>query len=87
MNTLTRSRGTVVKTPIVLVAVVVPLTAVLTACSHEPAPEVLRPVRTVEVRYGEARPFEEGHADSAWAQNRRAHRVLVRSHCESLPRS
>ena len=43
------------KTSVALVAVVVPLTAVLTACSHEPAPEVLRPVRTVEVRYGEAR--------------------------------
>ncbi|HET7204426.1 MAG TPA: efflux RND transporter periplasmic adaptor subunit, partial [Steroidobacteraceae bacterium] len=43
------------KTSIALVAVVAPLAAVLTACSHEPAPEVLRPVRTVEVRYGEAR--------------------------------
>ena len=43
------------KTSITLVAVVAPLIAALTACSHEPAPEVLRPVRTVEVRYGEAR--------------------------------
>jgi peptidoglycan-associated lipoprotein len=33
-------------------------------------------IRTVS--YGEERPFEEGHDDSAWAQNRRAHLVLVR---------
>lgn len=33
-------------------------------------------IRTVS--YGEERPFEEGHNDSAWAQNRRAHLVLVR---------
>lgn len=32
-------------------------------------------IRTVS--YGEERPFEEGHTDSAWAQNRRAHIVLV----------
>ena len=43
------------KRSIVLVAAVAPLIAVLSACSHEPAPEVLRPVRTLEVRYGEAR--------------------------------
>jgi peptidoglycan-associated lipoprotein len=34
-------------------------------------------IRTVS--YGEERPFEEGHDDSSWAQNRRAHLVLVRS--------
>ena len=33
-------------------------------------------IRTVS--YGEERPFEEGHDDSAWAQNRRAHLVLVK---------
>lgn len=33
-------------------------------------------IRTVS--YGEERPFEEGHDDNAWAQNRRAHLVLVR---------
>lgn len=33
-------------------------------------------IRTVS--YGEERPFEEGHDESAWAQNRRAHLVLVR---------
>ena len=33
-------------------------------------------IRTVS--YGEERPFEEGHHESAWAQNRRAHLVLVR---------
>jgi len=29
------------------------------------------------VSYGEERPFDEGHDESAWAQNRRAHLVLV----------
>jgi peptidoglycan-associated lipoprotein len=33
-------------------------------------------IRTVS--YGEERPFEEGQSDSAMAQNRRAHLVLVR---------
>jgi peptidoglycan-associated lipoprotein len=33
-------------------------------------------IRTVS--YGEERPFEEGHDESSWAQNRRAHLVLVR---------
>jgi len=33
-------------------------------------------IRTVS--YGEERPFEEGHDDSSWGQNRRAHLVLVR---------
>ena len=33
-------------------------------------------IRTVS--YGEERPFEEGHNDSAWSQNRRAHLVLTR---------
>ena len=30
------------------------------------------------VSYGEERPFEEGSTDAAWAQNRRAHLVLVK---------
>lgn len=34
-----------------------------------------RRIRTVS--YGEERPFEEGHDESSWAQNRRAHLVLV----------
>jgi peptidoglycan-associated lipoprotein len=29
------------------------------------------------VSYGEERPFDDGHDDSAWARNRRAHLVLV----------
>jgi peptidoglycan-associated lipoprotein len=33
-------------------------------------------IRTVS--YGEERPFEEGHEESSWSQNRRAHLVLVR---------
>jgi len=33
-------------------------------------------IRTVS--YGEERPFEEGHDDASWAQNRRAHLVLVK---------
>lgn len=33
-------------------------------------------IRTVS--YGEERPFEEGHDENSWAQNRRAHLVLVR---------
>ena len=33
-------------------------------------------IRTVS--YGEERPFNEGHDESAWSQNRRAHLVLVR---------
>jgi peptidoglycan-associated lipoprotein len=33
-------------------------------------------IRTVS--YGEERPFEEGHDDNSFAQNRRAHLVLVR---------
>ena len=33
-------------------------------------------IRTVS--YGEERPFEEGHDDASWAQNRRAHLQLVR---------
>ena len=32
-------------------------------------------IRTVS--YGEERPFDEGHDESAWSQNRRAHLVLV----------
>ncbi len=34
-----------------------------------------RRIRTVS--YGEERAFEEGHNEAAWAQNRRAHVVLV----------
>ncbi len=34
-------------------------------------------IRTVS--YGEERPFEEGHDDSSWGQNRRAHIVLVQA--------
>jgi peptidoglycan-associated lipoprotein len=34
--------------------------------------------RIKTVSYGEERPFEEGHDETAWAQNRRAHLVLVR---------
>ncbi|MEO8379291.1 MAG: OmpA family protein [Acidobacteriota bacterium] len=34
-------------------------------------------IRTVS--YGEERPFDEGHDDSAWAKNRRAHIVLVQA--------
>ena len=33
-------------------------------------------IRTVS--YGEERPFEEGHDDASWSQNRRAHLVVVR---------
>ena len=33
-------------------------------------------IRTVS--YGEERPFDPGHDESAWAKNRRAHLVLVR---------
>jgi peptidoglycan-associated lipoprotein len=33
-------------------------------------------IRTVS--YGEERPFEDGHDEGAWSQNRRAHLVLVR---------
>ena len=34
-------------------------------------------IRTVS--YGEERPFEEGHHEGAWSQNRRAHLVVVGS--------
>jgi peptidoglycan-associated lipoprotein len=34
-------------------------------------------IRTVS--YGEERPFDDGHSESAWAKNRRAHLVLVAS--------
>ena len=30
------------------------------------------------VSYGEERPFDQGHDESAWAKNRRAHLVLVK---------
>ena len=29
------------------------------------------------VSYGEERPFDPGHDETAWAKNRRAHLVLV----------
>jgi peptidoglycan-associated lipoprotein len=34
--------------------------------------------RVKTVSYGEERPFDPGHNESAWAKNRRAHLVLVR---------
>jgi len=34
-------------------------------------------IRTVS--YGEERPFETGHDDASWSQNRRAHLVLVQA--------
>lgn len=34
--------------------------------------------RIKTVSYGEERPFEDGHAEEAWAKNRRAHFVLAR---------
>lgn len=33
--------------------------------------------RLTTVGYGEERPFEEGHDEAAWSQNRRAHLVLA----------
>lgn len=33
--------------------------------------------RLKTVSYGEERPFEQGHDDTAWAQNRRGHLVVV----------
>jgi peptidoglycan-associated lipoprotein len=33
--------------------------------------------RIKTVSYGEERPFAEGHSEAAWAQNRRAHLVIV----------
>ncbi len=35
------------------------------------------PGRVKTVSYGEERPFAEGHSETAWAQNRRAHLVIV----------
>ena len=35
------------------------------------------PSRIRTVSYGEERPFDPGHDESAWAKNRRAHLVLV----------
>ena len=67
MNPLSKTRGTVVKRSIALVAVVAPLAAALTGCSHESAPEALRPARTVEVRYGEA---SEAHRYVGTVQSR-----------------
>lgn len=55
MNPPTRIRGTKVKTLLAAVAIVVLPTTLLAGCGREPAPEVLRVVRTAEVRYDEAR--------------------------------
>ncbi|HSP14159.1 MAG TPA: peptidoglycan-associated lipoprotein Pal [Thermoanaerobaculia bacterium] len=33
--------------------------------------------RIKTISYGEERPFAEGHSETAWAQNRRAHLVIV----------
>lgn len=33
--------------------------------------------RIKTVSYGEERPFDEGHSESSWAQNRRAHLVIA----------
>jgi len=48
-------RGTVVKTSITLPLLTVLLAALLSACTSKPAPEPLRAVRTVELRYDRAR--------------------------------
>ena len=42
------------KTSLTLAVLVVPIAALLSACSSKPAPEALRSVRTVEVRYDKA---------------------------------
>ena len=47
-------RGSTVKTPFTLVIVAIPIVAILSGCSHEPPPEPLRAVRTVEIRYDSA---------------------------------
>ena len=39
----------------------------------------ISPARIRTVSYGEERPFDEGHDESAWRQNRRAHLVLTGS--------
>jgi RND family efflux transporter MFP subunit len=44
-------RGTVVKTSLPLALLAISLDAVLSGCSHQPPPEPLRAVRTVEIRY------------------------------------
>ena len=33
--------------------------------------------RMTTISYGEERPFEEGHDESSWSQNRRAHFRVV----------
>jgi peptidoglycan-associated lipoprotein len=38
----------------------------------------IEPGRMRTVSYGEERPFANGHDDSAWSKNRRAHLVLVK---------
>jgi RND family efflux transporter MFP subunit len=44
-------QGTVVKSPLSVALVVISIPAILSACSHQPPPEPLRAVRTVEIRY------------------------------------
>ena len=34
--------------------------------------------RIQTISYGEERPFDPGHAEEAWAKNRRAHFVLAK---------
>lgn len=36
------------------------------------------PARIFTISYGEERPFELGHTDEAWSQNRRAHFVIAK---------
>jgi len=35
------------------------------------------PTRIATISYGEERPFAQGHNEEAWAQNRRAHFVII----------
>jgi RND family efflux transporter MFP subunit len=44
-------RGTVVKTSLPLALLAISLDAILSGCTHQPPPEPLRAVRTVEIRY------------------------------------
>jgi peptidoglycan-associated lipoprotein len=37
----------------------------------------LSPERLRTVSYGKEFPFDQGHSDGAWAQNRRAHFVIT----------
>src|SRR6516162_6082002 len=44
-------RGTVVKPSLPMALAAISIAAILSGCSHEPPPEPLRAVRTVEIRY------------------------------------